>query len=75
MTKEIKIGETPVLLRANAATPIRYKTMFHSDLLSDLNQITADGANVDTLSQLAYIMALQGIGSDFSAASVDTFYS
>lgn len=75
MTKEIMIGEKAVTLKATAATPIRYKGLFHSDLLADLNGINQVGENIDVISQLAYTMAVQGVGSDFSTASIDTYYS
>ena len=75
MTKEIMIGETAVTLRASAATPIRYKALFGSDLIKDLNSINDSGENIDSISQIAYVMALQGVGSDFTVASIDTFFS
>lgn len=75
MLKEVFFGETAVALKASAATPIRYKSIFHSDLLTDLNSIGENAENIDVISQLAYTMALQGVGSDFTAASQDTFYS
>lgn len=75
MIKEIMIGDTAVALKASAATPIRYKSLFHSDLLAELNKINQSAENIDVISQLAYVMALQGVGSDFTVASEETFYS
>lgn len=75
MTKDIMIGETAVTLRASAATPIRYKALFGSDLIKDLYGINDSGENIDVISQLTYVMALQGVGSDFTVASEDTFFS
>lgn len=68
MKKIIAIGETQVALISNAATGIRYKQVFKRDVLKDLGRL--DGKeNIDQLdainyiSQLAYIMNMQGNGT------------
>lgn len=73
MTAEIKIGDKPVMMCGNAATPIRYKQVFHQDLLRTVRAMTADDFDVDALMQLAYIMSQQAAGADFRAVTFDMF--
>lgn len=73
MTGEIRIGDTPVVMCGNAATPIRYKQVFHQDLLKTVRAMTAEDFDVDALSQLAYIMSQQAAGADFRAVTFDSF--
>ena len=76
MTKEVMIGEKAVTLRASALTSVRYKALFGSDLIKDFKSIDGNTyENTDIMAQIAYVMALQGVGSDFTVASIDTFYS
>lgn len=73
MTAEIRIGDTPVMMCGNAATPIRYKQVFHQDLLKSVRIMTADDFDADALAQLAYIMSQQAAGADFRAVTFDSF--
>lgn len=67
MYREIKVGESTVPMSANGATPIRYKHVFGKDLISEF-QTVGDNNNysiaIDTVSELAYIMAQSGAKED-----------
>ena len=57
---------------ANAATLIRYKQLFHSDLLSGM--INAEGNfDVDVVSKLAFVMAKQAAKADMKALNMDQY--
>ena len=57
---------------ANAATLIRYKQLFHSDLLSGI--INSEGNfDVDVVSKLAFIMSRQAAKVDMKALSMDQY--
>lgn len=61
MTKEIMIGGVPMSFTGNAATPYRYKQVFHEDILKIfMEQGTA--METDRIMELAYIMHLQAEG-------------
>lgn len=61
---------------ANAATPLRYKTIFRKDLLTQFaNAKTEDGKSinldVDFISELAFIMAMQAKALNDSTVKLD----
>ena len=67
-----KSEEMTVPMLANAATPIRFKSLFHSDLLSGI--LTTDGSfDVDVVSKLAFIMAKQAAKADMNSLSMDHY--
>lgn len=58
MYREIKIGERTVPMRANGATPIRYRMVFGKDLISEFQQVENNySIAIETISELAFIMA------------------
>ena len=57
MYKVVKIGEEDMPLLSNGATPLRYRKIFHKDLLAELQK--ADENNLDFISEVGYIMAMQ----------------
>jgi len=62
MRREIKFGETPVMLEANGATARVYRQIFGSDLLTTLRHAIDDGGkvvDVEVFENLAYTMAKQ----------------
>ncbi|MCR5404350.1 MAG: hypothetical protein K6E91_11120 [Butyrivibrio sp.] len=81
MFKSIKLqdykGEDiEVEMLANAATPLRYKMMFRKDLLTQFaNAKTEDGKainlDVDFISELAFIMAMQAKALNDSTIKLD----
>lgn len=73
MFKEIKIGDKDVSLLANGATPIRYRNLFHKDIISKMNgEISADEA-VEMASELAFIMAMSADKADMATLNRDAY--
>lgn len=76
MYSEIKLSdpqgnERTVPMLANAATPIRFKNLFHADIL---NSILQDGEfDIDIVSKLAFVMAKQAAKQDFSTINFDKY--
>lgn len=56
MTKDIKIGNKTVTLRATAAVPYLYREQFGQDMLVDMAE-TANGGNTMLFTRMAFIMA------------------
>lgn len=80
MVKTIKIGGGEVILAANAATPYRYKQLFHEDLFKIFSdsQNKSEAENIsltDTVMKLAFIMTKQAEKADMSMLSEDDFIS
>lgn len=86
MFAEIKLklaegGERTVGLKAHAAIPIRYKNIFHKDLLRDLTKFmygSADGEDsigevLDMIPQLTFVMAKSAEGADMSTLTVENY--
>ena len=63
MKTMITVGEKEINLLANAATPIRYKMVFGSDLMVEFNQLNTGkkdgGEMLEITTQLAFIMNRQ----------------
>lgn len=59
MYKEIKIGDKTIPMLANAATPIRYKMIFHKDILKALKSINNDDLDTASIGELAFMMSMQ----------------
>ena len=59
MEKKVKIGEIEVSFKANASTPLRYRMLFKSDLLKDIERLQKDNSDTTPVLQLAYVMAKQ----------------
>ena len=63
--KDPKGEDRTVPMLANAATPIRFKMLFHVDLQSGI--IGAEGGfDIDVVSKLAFVMAKQAAKVDMS---------
>jgi len=73
MTGAVQIGSNSLRLCGNAATPIRYKQVFHKDLLMSFKAMSADEFDVDTIKQVAFIMALQAESANFNQVTYDDF--
>lgn len=81
MYKAIKLhnakGETiEVGFLANAATPLRYKMVFHNDLITmfaNSKKETDEGVkyNIDFLPELSFIMAMQSKAADDDKIKLD----
>lgn len=74
MYKDVMIGATSVPMIATASTVVWFKKIFARDLLVLITKsVTQDGADLDFVGELAYIMAMQGAKSDMQACNFDTF--
>jgi len=76
MIKNVTIGDKELVLVANGATPYRYRQVFGSDLMNELNYITDKedmGKSVDVVSKMAFIMKNQAEKADMSRLTEDMF--
>lgn len=73
MTADITIGGKPIKLCGNAATAIRYKAIFHRDLLMSFKGMSADDFDADIIKELAFVMAEQAQGADFKQVTFEDF--
>ena len=73
MTGKTNIGGIEIELKANAATPFRFKQAFGLDFFQISTEDLTDAQAVDTYQRLAYIMAMQAEGADMSKLNEDTF--
>lgn len=73
MKKELTIDGRTLALNANAATPVRYRMTFGSDLITQLSGVTKETPGFeDIVTQMAYIMNRQAEG-DVSALSFEDY--
>lgn len=61
MERTILIGGGEVHLRANAATPIYYRNMFHDDLLAHLGEEESGGTRTEVLMRLCFVEHMQAM--------------
>lgn len=74
MYKTITIDGKEMGFAANAATPFRFKQTFHKDLFYILgNETRAAEEGVETVTQLAFIMAKQAEKADMNKLNNDAF--
>ena len=60
MFKNIEVGGITVPMLANGATPIRYRHVFHKDIITEFQQAQEDYSKVvNSMPELAFIMAMQ----------------
>ena len=57
MTREIRMGDIPVPMRATAALPLLYRAETGRDILRDLEALKDTGVSSGILEDLAYVMA------------------
>lgn len=58
MRKEINIGDIKVTFESSASTPLRYRRMFGSDLIRDMENVQKTN-DTEPILKLAFIMAKQ----------------
>ena len=74
MFKTLNIDGKEIEFAANAATPFRYRQVFHKDLLSILgNEEKAQTEGVEAVTELAYIMAKQAEKTDMTKLNENGF--
>ena len=65
MYREITIGKESIPMKATGATPIRYRMVFKGDLLNEFSKVNDNyQVAIDTISQLAFIMAMTAKSKD-----------
>lgn len=75
MFKTLNIDGKDIEFSANAATPFRYRQIFHKDLLSILgNEEKAQNEGVEAVTELAFVMAKQAEKADMGKLNEDMFY-
>jgi len=74
MVGTITFGDKAVLLEANAATPYRYKQVFHKDLLKIITHGAEDSEAAYVAMELAYIMAMSAERRDMNKLSEESCY-
>lgn len=70
MYQVIKLGKQEVPMSATAATAIYYKSVFNEDMLLNFGKPDADTM---WIARLAFIMAMQGKGTDMKTLNEDAF--
>lgn len=74
MFKKVNVDGKDIELIANAATPFRFKQIFHRDLLQILgNEEKAESEGVEAVTELAFIMAKQAEGVDMNKLNEEEF--
>ena len=75
MFKTLNIDGKEVEFSANAATPFRYRQIFHKDLLSILgDEEKAQNEGVEAVTELAFIMAKQAEKADMGKLNEEVFF-
>ena len=75
MFRTLNIDGRDIDFAANAATPFRYRQIFHKDLLSILgNEEKAQNEGVEAVTELAFVMAKQAEKADMGKLNEDLFY-
>lgn len=75
MFKTLNIDGKEIEFSANAATPFRYRQIFHKDLLSILgNEEKAQNEGVEAVTELAFIMAKQAEKADMGKLNEEVFF-
>ena len=74
MFKKLNVDGKEIELVANAATPFRFKQIFHKDLLQILgNEEKAESEGVEAVTELAFVMAKQAEGVDMNKLNEEEF--
>lgn len=76
MYKTLTIDGKELAFAANAATPFRFKQVFHKDLFAILgNEEKAEQEGVQAVTELAFIMAKQAEKTDMNTLNEEAFIS
>lgn len=74
MLKDVNIGGKIVPLLANGATPVRYRQLFHKDLISRMNDSQNADDISDMASELCFIMSKAAENADMNALTLEMYY-
>lgn len=69
----VKVGNVEIPMMSNAATPIRYRQVFHKNLNSFFLGKMPEEESSEMIGELAYIMAKAGAGADMSRLSYEDY--
>ena len=79
MIKDVTIGDQTVAMAANAATPIRFASVFHADPMRGLGELqkggNAEGEATNLIMKLGFIMAMTAERRNFGILSEDDYIS
>ena len=79
MIKDVTIGDQTVAMAANAATPIRFASVFHEDPMKGMAELqqggNAEGDATNLIMKLGFIMAMQAEHRDLAKMGTDDFVS
>lgn len=73
MYRVIRVGEQDIPMKANAATPIRYRQVFGKNLLPFFIGKASDEDAAEMIGELAYIMSASANGTDMTKLSYDGY--
>lgn len=74
MIKTVAVEGKEMEFAANAATPFRFRQIFKKDLLTILgNEKKAEEEGLETIMQLAFVMAKQAEKADMTKQNEDVF--
>lgn len=76
MQKSIMIGDVEVAMRASAATAIRYRNTFHSDIMKELMEMNPekiDASVIEKIQKLGFIMAKSAEGANMTTLTEDDY--
>ena len=76
MQKTIMIGDVEVAMRASAATAIRYRNIFHGDIMKELMEMNPgkiDASVIETIQKLGFVMAKSAEGEKMTELTEDDY--
>ena len=73
MIRDIKVGNKIIAMRANAATPIRYRQVFKKNLLPFFMGKASDEEAAEMVGELAYIMARSASNASMAKLSYEDY--
>lgn len=76
MQKTVKIGDKDVMMRSSATTAIRYRNIFHEDIMKELMEMDPkkmDANVIEKIQKLGYIMARSAEHADMKTLTEDGF--
>lgn len=74
----IKLGNKDVPMEGNAATPYRYRQIFHEDMLKVVTSpdlLEQGDVIADVSTKLAFVMAKSAEKADMNQLNIESFYS
>ena len=76
MQKTIKIGDVEVAMRSSAATAVRYRNIFHGDIMKELMEMNPekiDASVIEKIQKLGFVMAKSAEGAKMAELTEDDY--